>query len=148
MYYFAYGSNMNLKQMKKRCGLDTFKPICKAYLPGYKFLYDGYSHSRGGAVANIVESENSIVWGALYHITKECLQRLDKYEGYPTFYKRKEVTIKTDDEKEYLAWVYYRESEREGEPPHEYRQIILEGAKNWRLPDDYIEKFLKAGIKP
>lgn len=61
MYYFAFGSNMNHKQMKERCPNSKF--IKRVYLENYKFVYDGYSYTRRGPVANIVESQEEIVWG-------------------------------------------------------------------------------------
>lgn len=51
-YYFAYGSNMDINQMKDRCPDAEFMNV--AYLKGYRFVYDGYSKKRRGAVANIV----------------------------------------------------------------------------------------------
>ena len=56
MYYFAYGSNMNHEQMKKRCPSGKF--ITRALLSGYKYVYDGYSSSGKGAVSNIIKSAN------------------------------------------------------------------------------------------
>jgi len=66
MYYFAYGSNMNHKQMKLRCPGSKFKK--KVYLAGYKFVYDGYSNTWNGPVGNIIKSKNSKVWGGLFKI--------------------------------------------------------------------------------
>ncbi len=59
MKYFAYGSNMNHKQMKQQCPESKF--LKRAYLDDYSLIYDGYSKSRDGAVANIIKSENDRV---------------------------------------------------------------------------------------
>ena len=37
MYYFAYGSNLNYKQMNCRCPDNKY--IARAYLDNYKFVY-------------------------------------------------------------------------------------------------------------
>lgn len=140
VYYFAYGSNLNHKQMKERCPNSKF--FKRAYLEGYMFVYDGYSPYRKGAVANIIPKEKSIVWGAIWEIDDHCLKELDRYEGYPHVYDRKEVCVKDDDGNEYKAWVYYREGEKEGIPSSEYRKTILEGAKECGLPEDYIKKYI------
>lgn len=142
MYYFAYGSNMNHEQMKKRCGEKNFKFIDKAYLNGYKFVYDGYSEYRKGAVANIVKSKNGKVWGGLYEINETCLKKLDEYEDYPHAYNRKEVEVFTEDGKKFVAWVYLREPRKPGNPSTVYRKIVLQGAKDCNLPEDYIKEFL------
>ncbi|MEO0302046.1 MAG: gamma-glutamylcyclotransferase family protein [candidate division WOR-3 bacterium] len=138
MFYFAYGSNLNHKQMKERCPNSKF--FKRAYLEGYMFVYDGYSPFRKGAVANIVPEEKSIVWGAIWEIDEHSLKELDRYEGYPHSYKRKIVKVKDDDGNEYEAWVYYREGEKEGIPSREYRKTIFEGAKECGLPEDYIKE--------
>lgn len=142
MYYFAYGSNMNHAQMKKRCGENGFKFIARAYLKGYRFVYDGHSEYRKGAVANIVKSKRGVVWGALYEITETCLKKLDKYEEYPYSYDRKKVEVFTEDGKKFVAQVYLRKPRKPGTPSNEYRKIVLEGAKDCNLPENYIEEFL------
>lgn len=137
-YYFAYGSNMNFKQMKKRCKNAQF--LCRAYLEGYKFVYDGYSSKREGAVANIIptNNKNNIVWGGLWLITKEDLEELDKYEGYPYSYDRQRVRVKNEKGEEFEAWVYLRSPKEPGKPSESYLKIILEGARDCNLPEDYI----------
>ena len=94
MYYFAYGSNLNHKQMNCRCPYSKF--VKRVYLVNYKFVYDGYSKKREGAVANVLESADSIVWGGLYEISKSDLENLDKFEGYPNIYNRKELQVEDD----------------------------------------------------
>lgn len=143
MYYFAYGSNMSHRQMEERCKTGKFRFIGKAYLKGYRFVYEGYSPYRKGAVANIVKSENDIVWGGVFEIEESCLKRLDEYEGYPSVYDRKKLKV-TCEGREFEAWVYLRKPQKEGNPSEDYRQIILEGAKDCDLPIDYVEKYLKA----
>lgn len=141
-YYFAYGSNMNFKQMKRRCKEAQF--LCRAYLEGYKFVYDGYSSSREGAVANVIptDNKNDKVWGGLWLITEEDLKSLDNYEGYPLVYQRKKVVVKNDKGEEFEAWVYLRDPQRPGKPSKGYLKVILEGAKDCNLPEDYIQKIL------
>ena len=59
--YFAYGSNMNHEQMMLRCPSAIF--LKRARLENHKFVYDGYSKKRNGAVANIIKSSGDIAWG-------------------------------------------------------------------------------------
>lgn len=68
--YYAYGSNMNHKQMKERCPDSRF--LKRVYLKGYRFVYDGYSVIRKGPVANIIETKNGddVVWGGLFEISE------------------------------------------------------------------------------
>lgn len=138
--YFAYGSNMNFKQMKERCPSSKF--LKRVYLKGYKFVYDGYSPKRNGAVANIVKSPNGIVWGALFEVDKKAIESLDWYEGYPVNYQRKIVEVADDEGTRYKAFVYLRKALEKGVPSKEYKEVILEGAKHCGLPKEYVEIFL------
>ena len=126
--------------MKNRCPSAKF--IKRAYLENYQFVYDGYSLTRNGAVANIIKKEGEIVWGGIYEIDEDCLNKLDEYEGFPNVYKRERLKVKDDEGNEYECEVYLREQRKIGKPSEEYKNIIIKGAKNCNLPDDYIEKFI------
>ena len=135
MYYFSYGSNMNHKQMKGRCPSANF--VCRGRLSGYKFVYDGNSTYRKGAVANIIKSDKDIVEGVMFEIDDNCLQSLDGYEGYPRSYDRQTVEIVDDNGDSYQAIVYLREPQKLRRPGEEYRKIVLEGADDCVLPRLY-----------
>ena len=81
MFYFAYGSNLNQKQMKRRCKDSRF--IKKITLKNYILTF----RSKYGA-ADIEKKMGKKVYGALYNISKSDENRLDIYEEYPTLYKK------------------------------------------------------------
>tara|TARA_B100001146_G_C16161587_1_gene425904 strand:+ start:147 stop:569 length:423 start_codon:yes stop_codon:yes gene_type:complete len=81
MLYFAYGSNLNHKQMKKRCKDSRF--IKKIILKNYVLTF----RSKYGA-ADIEKKKGKNVYGALYNISKSDERRLDIYEEYPTLYTK------------------------------------------------------------
>lgn len=138
MLYFAYGSNMNFKQMRERCPSSRF--IKRAYKEGYKFVYDGRSIKWNAAVANIIEPEENIVWGGLFEINEDNLAALDCYEGYSSkSYDRETIIVKDDEENSLEAVVYLRKGQRIGTPDTVYRQTIIQGAKDCGLPENYIE---------
>lgn len=145
-YYFAYGSNMNHKEMRKRCPGSRFKKA--VYLKNAEFRYDGQSKTRGNkAVANIVDANGQEVWGGLFEVTQGDLDKLDCCEGYPKSYDRKIVKVRDTEGKDYDAWVYFRIGEKKGEPSDEYRTIVLEGVKDCKLPEGYAAKYIKKHIK-
>ena len=72
-HYFAYGSNMSLKQMAERCPSSLF--MGKGRIDGYRFQIN----DRG--VANIVESGRDFVEGLIYQIDGEDKRQLDRSEG-------------------------------------------------------------------
>jgi gamma-glutamylcyclotransferase (GGCT)/AIG2-like uncharacterized protein YtfP len=141
MHYFAYGSNMNFAQMGDRCHGSRF--IEKVFLEDFKFVYDGHSKKRNGAVGNIIEHNGEVVWGCLFEITEDDLKILDKCEGYHSnSYDRKEFKVQNEKGNTYIAIAYFRIGKEIGKPSQEYRQIVIQGATNCGLPRIYIDRYL------
>lgn len=138
MIYFAFGSNMNLRQMGERCRESRF--ISSGVLKGFRFVYDGTSERWGGAVGNIIPSDAESVQGALFEVTDSDLAALDRYEGYPERYQKIEVQVEATGV--LIAFAYYREGEIEGMPSESYQATVVEGARNCGLSEDYISKYL------
>jgi hypothetical protein len=83
--YIAYGSNLNLQQMAFRC--PTAKVIGASKIKDYELLFRG---GRRGSVATVEPLKGSHVPVLLWELKEKDLQALDRYEGYPHFY-RKEI---------------------------------------------------------
>ncbi len=81
MLYFAYGSNLNHFQMKRRCKDSIF--LKKINLKNFKLTF----RSKFRA-ADIEYKKNSIVQGALFEISKNDEKKLDIYEDFPILYKK------------------------------------------------------------
>jgi len=81
MLYFAYGSNLNHFQMKRRCKDSVF--LKKISLKDFKLTF----RSKYRA-ADIEPKKNSVVKGALFEISKNDEKKLDVYEDYPILYKK------------------------------------------------------------
>jgi len=136
--YFAYGSNMNLTQMKNRCQ-DNFKKISNTILKDYILGFDQSGY------ANIKEKNGEDVMGVLYNLNQQCLTNLDGYEGYPNHYNRKWVkVIDLENQKEYQTQAYIQpENNFNGAPNQSYLQIIIKGAIENNLPTTYVD-YLKS----
>jgi gamma-glutamylcyclotransferase (GGCT)/AIG2-like uncharacterized protein YtfP len=91
-HYFAYGSNLDQKQMRQRC--PGSKLIGPARLPGYKIAFAGWSRGWGGGVATVVRRKGSVTPGLLYLVPKEDLAKLDRCEGHPRYYQRQVKKIR------------------------------------------------------
>ncbi|TET10386.1 MAG: gamma-glutamylcyclotransferase [Candidatus Atribacteria bacterium] len=137
MYYFAYGSNMNHEQMKKRCPNSRF--VETAYIRGYNVVFDGYSNFWKCSTANIVPNSISLAYGGLFEIDDMDLRILDGYEGYPNYYSRELVEVFGSDDEVYDSWVYIKDEERKSKPSLRYIKTVLDGAEDCRLPQDYCE---------
>lgn len=80
-YYFAYGTNLNIQQMNKRCPRNIILSK-NAVLKDYSIndYYKGF--------LSIKKDIGNIVVGNIYEITEQDLKRLDRFEGYPHVYNR------------------------------------------------------------
>ena len=81
MLYFAYGSNLNLFQMKRRCKDSVF--LKKINLKEFRLTF----RSKYRA-ADIEPKKKSLVAGGLFRISKSDEKKLDVYEDYPILYKK------------------------------------------------------------
>lgn len=138
MYYFAYGSNMNHKQIAHICPSAVF--VGTARLGAHTVIYDVLS-AEEGPVANLVEKRQGEVIGALYDISTEALAELDEFEGYPDYYQRKSVTVFCVG-KLFEAVTYYRYPCSLGIPEPEYLNTVMQGALDCSVPLDYIKSVL------
>jgi len=89
-FYFAYGSNMDEKQMRERC--PNSKSLGIGILQDYKIGFTRFSNGRDSAVADVLISPGDCVWGVIYETTDEDLSRLDVFEGHPNVYRRRTET--------------------------------------------------------
>ena len=133
IFYFGYGSNMNINRMNNRCKDGNFVDLGKVVLNNYEF----YFYDRG--YANVRYSNYKDVEGVLYRINKECLSKLDIAEGYPDIYQREEVFLdyknKTIKSQIYLVNNDYSV----GIPNDYYYNIVKEGAEDHFLSEEYIK---------
>ena len=140
--YFAYGSNLSISQMKRRC--PSSKIIRKGVLKQHKIEFRKYSPAWAGGVADIVKSARDNVCGMIYSINMVDLKSLDGYEGYPTCYNRKLVTINCNNQLTKCVWVYYVTKKTPlVNPSKKYLGIIKGAAHNYNFPI-YYRNFLQS----
>jgi len=147
MIYFAYGSNLDWSQMKKRCPSACF--VGKAVLNGYRFGFTRRSKNRGCGVMDIVKEDHRQVWGVVYQIDELDLGKLDKSEGYDpgrakNAYQRIEcVVYENGDANRPITAMTYEVVEKAITtilPDQAYKALIVNGAAYWRLPADYLNE--------
>ncbi len=132
MYYFAYGSNLNRRQMLERC--PDCQPRLTATLPNYKLVFAGWSRLWRGGTASIKPFRGEKVLGAIYEISDRDLRRLDKYKGYPDTYDRLKVTVYRDTGEPVEAMTYIKLSQsEETKPSPEYLVVVKQGYRDWGL---------------
>ena len=132
MYYFAYGSNLNRKQMLERC--PDSQPMFVATLHNYKLVFVGWSRQWRGGVASIKPFRGERVLGAIYEVSDRDLRRLDSYEGYPGNYTRFNITVFDEDGEPIKAITYIKSGQlEETQPSTEYLSLIQQGCRDWRI---------------
>jgi gamma-glutamylcyclotransferase (GGCT)/AIG2-like uncharacterized protein YtfP len=152
MFYFAYGSNLDCGQMRERCPSARFVAVAK--LGGHSLAFTRKSRDRNCGVADVVPAQDQCAWGAVYEIHDRDIARLDVSEGYLTgrtknasSREERHVEVDGDPKRPLLAWIYF--ATREEKPPlpnAEYKRLIVDGARFWHLPDDYISELEKIEV--
>ncbi|WP_217957929.1 gamma-glutamylcyclotransferase family protein [Acutalibacter muris] len=120
--YIAYGSNMNIEQMERRC--PGARVAGKGWLKDHRLFFAGRSEA---AVASIEPAEGHAVPVVLWEITPKDEQALDRYEGYPWFYGKQDLTVEVNG-KPVSAMVYVMgPGFAYGAPSKPYLDCIREG---------------------
>ena len=128
MLYFAYGSNLNLFQMKRRCKDSVF--LKKYELKGYRLNF----RSKYRA-ADIEKSKNSLVPGALFEISNTDEKKLDVYEDYPILYKKLYFTYYN---KTVMTYIMVNKTEFRY-PTERYLNVVKRGYKDCKLDTKYLK---------
>jgi gamma-glutamylcyclotransferase len=132
VYYFAYASNLNQKQMKERC--PQARPASIVTLHHYKLAFSGWSRKWRGGVATIQPFRGERVLGAIYELSEEDMRRLDKYEDCPATYSRIKVGVNNDFGELIEAETYIRaQRAEENKPSKEYLAVIRQGYRDWGI---------------
>lgn len=140
-YYIAYGSNLNITQMRHRC--PGALVVGTGYINDYQLLFKG---SKTGSYLTIEKAEGSKVPVAIWKVNEEHEKALDRYEGYPDFYYKKEIEIDFISIKRKLphhskAFVYIMHEDRKlGIPSSYYMQTCLEGYDRFGFDNRYLLK--------
>ena len=130
MLYFAFGSNLYQKQMKKRCKDSKYIGCHK--LKGYKLAFRHMYY--GGGVADVERKKNSTVLGAIYRISKKDEKKLDVYEDFPHVYIKKYFKILGK-----KVMFYYMPKKSKPIPPSKrYLNLIIKGYRDCGYRNNYI----------
>ena len=132
MLYFAYGSNLNHFQMKRRCKDSFF--LKKYELKGYRLNF----RSKYRA-ADIEKKKNSKVVGAIFEISKSDEKKLDVYEDFPILYTK--IYFKYYNKK-VMSYIMVRKSKFRY-PTEKYLNVIKQGYKDCNLDKKYLRNALK-----
>jgi cation transport regulator ChaC len=147
MYYFAYGSNMDEEDLKTWCknkskSFPQWKLLGTACLENYRLAFNYYSSGRNGGAANLMESQNSRVYGLLFEMSESDRETIREKEGFPNYYVEITITVKHRDNTISDVTTYKvvknKEKIEHQKPSRSYMGLILKNAYNNKFPDEYI----------
>ena len=144
-YYLAYGSNLNVVQMRWRC--PDARALGTATIEDYRLLFKG---SKTGSYLTIEAQEGAQVPVAVWEVSDEDEKRLDRYEGFPTFYYKKELDltftgIKTGKKRKRKCFVYIMHEDRPiGIPSRSYVETCIEGYRDFGFNLKYLKDAYEA----
>lgn len=141
-YYIAYGSNLNVQQMRWRC--PGARIIGTSELKNYRLMFKG---SKTDSYLTIEPETGCTVPVAVWEVTEQDELTLDRYEGYPSFYYKKEMVlgikgIRTGKIRRRRVFVYIMHEDRPyGIPTSSYMSTCGQGYRFFGFP---VDKLLEA----
>lgn len=136
--YAAYGSNLNISQMHRRCPTATVYGT--AWLRDYELVFRG---TRSHAVATVEPKEGGAVPIGLWHITPQDEAALDRCEGWPHLYEKKQMAFR-DGGSTISAMIYVMTPGHIlGLPFANYFQTIRQGYADFKLEPALLDAALE-----
>ncbi|MCI8648675.1 MAG: gamma-glutamylcyclotransferase [Anaerotruncus sp.] len=127
--YLAYGSNLNLEQMRWRC--PTAEVVGTAWLQDYALLFRGGDARSGrGAVATIEPKEDANLPVLIWEIRARDEQALDRYEGYPYFYHKEQMEVELAGKQVSVMAYVMNPGYSLGLPSESYYRTIAQGYRS------------------
>jgi len=144
MYYFSYGSNMNINHLQDYINNTNTVVVGIGELKNYIFKYQtlkGYNCSKKKSKANIQKRIGSTVLGVVLKIDKKTEKKLDVKEGVAgKRYKRIRVKV-TICNKKYNCVCYVIDGPCiDWKPSKRYKKIIIKAAYQFNFPTNYIKR--------
>jgi gamma-glutamylcyclotransferase (GGCT)/AIG2-like uncharacterized protein YtfP len=130
--YFAYGSNLNRSEMRRRC--PDARGEGSALLAGWRLTFRG--------VADIEPAEGRAVHGGLWTLSDRDLEALDLYEGAPTHYRRHPVEVSTAAGTRPAITYVMTDRSYLGLPSPLYLERIATGFRDWELAEEPLARAL------
>jgi AIG2-like family len=146
MIYFAFGSNMDPRQMVARC--PSHRAIGRAVLAGHRLCFPRRSPVRNCGTTGLLPARGHIIWGVLYELAESDLVRLHAAEGYMPGRRPEEnrhdfveIEVRRDsaDGNTTRAFTYVARPDNGGAAPSAgYLRLLIYGAEHHHLPHSYI----------
>ena len=147
-YYIAYGSNLNIAQMRVRCSQSRI--IGTSEIKDYELLFKG---SQTGSYLTIEKKVGGSVPVAVWATTAADEAALDRYAGFPTFYYKAEIKaemellvkgIRTGKIRNRRCYVYIMHEDRPlGMPSGYYVHTCLDGYRAFGFKEEILMRAIE-----
>jgi hypothetical protein len=142
---FAYGSNTDAAQMRRRCPSAWKRGA--AELRGFELAFAGWSDHWRGAVATLRVVLGGRVRGVLWEVTGRDLERLDRCEGVPFAYRTALVGVRIGAEKHMArSYMLADDDAPAGLPSPAYVDRIRSGYRTAGINDRQLRDALKEAV--
>jgi len=143
----AYGSNLNIEDMRERC--PEAEIIGTGILENYRLLFKG---EEKDAFLTIEKKEGAVVPVGLWKLSPSDEISLDEYEEYPQMYYKEDLPVKTEKGEVIFAMAYvmrkdYEDNHEFNLPSSEYLQSVIEGYRNFKFDGGYLLDALEKSIR-
>ncbi len=138
-YYIAYGSNLSVEQMAHRC--PDAKVAGMAAIKDWKLVFRTH--------ATIEPAKGRVVPVLIWEISEKDERNLDCYEGYPSYYRKEDLTVTMTDlegrnPQEVTAMAYLMNDGRPIRRPWQsYYDVLAEGYHRFGFNPYQLELALK-----
>ncbi|MDK2956446.1 MAG: hypothetical protein PWQ57_1942 [Desulfovibrionales bacterium] len=145
--YFAYGPNMNVKQMRERCTHPEV--VGPARLPNHALAFYGYTWLWDSGMETVVPAPGRDLWGVVYELGPTDADSLDAWQDIRLngtgSYFHSPATVLAPDGTAIEAVLYKKDMLGEPKlPSREFLEYILRGAREHGLPEAYITELAAA----
>ena len=135
--YCAYGSNMDLEQMRVRC--PNSKVVAVGNIEDYKLQFNRH--------ATIVKQQDKNTPVVVWEIAPQDWKKLDRYEGCPSYYRKELVNVNVKGvERAALVYVMNAPDFALSPPSPMYLEGIKQGCKQHGIDTSYLNEAFKESV--
>ncbi|MBE6743689.1 MAG: gamma-glutamylcyclotransferase [Ruminococcaceae bacterium] len=134
--YIAYGSNMNKQQIQNRCPDAEIAGV--AELPNYQLQFR--------RVLTVVPYPGSSVPVTVWRISPEDEANLDVYEGYPSLYRKEDLSVIFSDGSTHSGMIYLMNGGSIEPPSVHYFNIVEQGYRDFNLDVSPLKEALQCSL--
>ena len=133
MYYFAFGSTLEEKELFTWCPEARF--VGNALLDDYQFLINELGS------ATVIHADSSLVYGVVWDISDAEMVALDRVEGVDKQCAfRETVSVHLNRATLGKVFIHISSNSTPGIPEENYIDGIIEAAIGYCFPPEYIEQ--------